>query len=94
MARQVVRGSKSNEVRFAILKKIYYEIRFLLLFLFQLLNQSLRNFTQVDIVSDYSAQNLNKMSLILQHVSYHYDAMNDSCHHLDYLKEQVTAMER
>uniref|UniRef100_A0A1A9W0U3 BLOC-1-related complex subunit 7 n=1 Tax=Glossina brevipalpis TaxID=37001 RepID=A0A1A9W0U3_9MUSC len=72
VARQVVRGSKSNE----------------------LLNQSLRNFTQVDIVSDYSAQNLNKMSLILQHVSYHYDAMNDSCHHLDYLKEQVTAMER
>ncbi|XP_005185372.1 uncharacterized protein LOC101888080 [Musca domestica] len=60
----------------------------------EILGQSIRNFTQVDIVSDYSAQNLNKMSLILQHVNYHYDAMNDSVNHLDYLKEQVQDMER
>ncbi|KAL7738581.1 hypothetical protein ACLKA6_006880 [Drosophila palustris] len=72
VARQVVRGSKTNEV----------------------MHQTLKNFTQVDVVSDYSNQNLQKMSLILQHVGYQYDVMQDSVNHLDYLKEQVTAMER
>ncbi|XP_017051292.1 uncharacterized protein LOC108094942 [Drosophila ficusphila] len=72
VARQVVRGSKSNEI----------------------MHQTLKNFTQVDVVSDYSHQNLQKMTLILQHVGYQYDVMQDSVNHLDYLKEQVTAMER
>ncbi|EDW00758.1 uncharacterized protein LOC6560900 [Drosophila grimshawi] len=72
VARQVVRGSKTNEI----------------------MHQTLKNFTQVDVVSDYSNQNLQKMSLILQHVGYQYDVMEDSVNHLDYLKEQVTAMER
>ncbi|XP_034479086.1 uncharacterized protein LOC117785266 [Drosophila innubila] len=72
VARQVVRGSKTNEV----------------------MHQTLKNFTQVDVVSDYSNQNLQKMSLILQHVGYQYDVMQDSVNHLDYLKEQVMAMER
>ncbi|KAH8373763.1 hypothetical protein KR200_002290 [Drosophila serrata] len=72
VARQVVRGSKTNEI----------------------MHQTLKNFTQVDVVSDYSHQNLQKMTLILQHVGYQYDVMQDSVNHLDYLKEQVTAMER
>ncbi|EDW48715.1 uncharacterized protein LOC6610086 [Drosophila sechellia] len=72
VARQVIRGSKSNEI----------------------MHQTLKNFTQVDVVSDYSHQNLQKMTLILQHVGYQYDVMQDSVNHLDYLKEQVTAMER
>ncbi|EDW10195.1 hypothetical protein KR093_004157 [Drosophila rubida] len=72
VARQVVRGSKTNEI----------------------MHQTLKNFTQVDVVSDYSNQNLQKMTLILQHVGYQYDVMQDSVNHLDYLKEQVTAMER
>ncbi|KAH8319692.1 hypothetical protein KR074_003877 [Drosophila pseudoananassae] len=72
VARQVVRGSKTNEI----------------------MHQTLKNFTQVDVVSDYSHQNLQKMSLILQHVNYQYEVMHDSVNHLDYLKEQVTAMER
>ncbi|EDW60787.1 uncharacterized protein LOC115757843 isoform X1 [Drosophila novamexicana] len=72
VARQVVRGSKTNEI----------------------MHQTLKNFTQVDVVSDYSNQNLQKMTLILQHVGYQYDVMEDSVNHLDYLKEQVTAMER
>ncbi|XP_017146200.1 uncharacterized protein LOC108158429 isoform X1 [Drosophila miranda] len=63
-------------------------------FLLQIMHQTLKNFTQVDVVSDYSSQNLQKMSLILQHVGYQYDVMQDSVNHLDYLKEQVTAMER
>lgn len=58
------------------------------------MHQTLKNFTQVDVVSDYSHQNLQKMTLILQHVGYQYDVMQDSVNHLDYLKEQVTAMER
>lgn len=58
------------------------------------MHQTLKNFTQVDVVSDYSNQNLQKMTLILQHVGYQYDVMQDSVNHLDYLKEQVTAMER
>lgn len=58
------------------------------------MHQTLKNFTQVDVVSDYSHQNLQKMTLILQHVGYQYDVMHDSVNHLDYLKEQVTAMER
>ncbi|KAH8299429.1 hypothetical protein KR044_001399 [Drosophila immigrans] len=72
VARQLVRGSKTNEI----------------------MHQTLKNFTQVDVVSDYSNQNLQKMTLILQHVGYQYDVMQDSVNHLDYLKEQVTAMER
>ncbi|XP_034108566.1 uncharacterized protein LOC133842633 [Drosophila sulfurigaster albostrigata] len=72
VARQIVRGSKTNEI----------------------MHQTLKNFTQVDVVSDYSNQNLQKMTLILQHVGYQYDVMQDSVNHLDYLKEQVTAMER
>ncbi|ALC42238.1 CG18065 [Drosophila busckii] len=60
----------------------------------EIMHQTLKNFTQVDVVSDYSKQNLQKMSLILQHVGYQYDVMQDSVNHLDYLKEQVTAMER
>ncbi|KAH8401359.1 hypothetical protein KR009_004947 [Drosophila setifemur] len=72
VARQVVRGSKTNEI----------------------MHQTLKNFTQVDVVSDYSHQNLQKMNLIIQHVGYQYDVMEDSVNHLDYLKEQVTAMER
>ncbi|EDW36203.1 GL16805 [Drosophila persimilis] len=60
----------------------------------EIMHQTLKNFTQVDVVSDYSSQNLQKMSLILQHVGYQYDVMQDSVNHLDYLKEQVTAMER
>ncbi|XP_022227201.1 uncharacterized protein LOC111077297 [Drosophila obscura] len=60
----------------------------------EIMHQTLKNFTQVDVVSDYSNQNLQKMSLILQHVGYQYDVMQDSVNHLDYLKEQVTAMER
>ncbi|XP_030387948.1 uncharacterized protein LOC115634396 [Scaptodrosophila lebanonensis] len=72
VARQIVRGSKTNEI----------------------MHQTLKNFTQVDVVSDYSSSNLNKMTLILQHVGYQYDVMQDSVNHLDYLKEQVTAMER
>lgn len=58
------------------------------------MHQTLKNFTQVDVVSDYSHQNLQKMNLILQHVNYQYEVMHDSVNHLDYLKEQVTAMER
>ncbi|XP_018786147.1 PREDICTED: BLOC-1-related complex subunit 7 [Bactrocera latifrons] len=72
VARQIVRGSKSNEI----------------------LGQSIKNFTQVDIVSDYSSQNLHKMQLILQHVDYQHEVMLDNVNHMDYLKEQVTAMER
>ncbi|XP_037951816.1 uncharacterized protein LOC119683240 [Teleopsis dalmanni] len=72
VARQIVRGSKSNEI----------------------LGQTIKNFTQVDIVSDYSSQNLNKMELILKHVNYQHDTILDSINHLDFVMEQVTSMER
>lgn len=73
---------------------IYFAKFFYFSPLFKMLAQTIRNFTQVDIVSDYSSQNLHKMELIRQHVGYQYDAMADSVNHLDYLREQVTAMER
>lgn len=92
MARQVVRGSKTNEVSYFYDQQTRNTPKISVLP--QIMHQTLKNFTQVDVVSDYSHQNLQKMTLILQHVGYQYDVMQDSVNHLDYLKEQVTAMER
>lgn len=94
VARQILRGSKTYDVSNTRIYLKNFRVYLILTILFQIMNQSIRNFTQVDIVSDYSAQNLNKMSLILQHVGYHYDTITDSVNHLDYVREQVTSMER
>lgn len=72
VARQVVRGSKSNEI----------------------LAQSAKNFAQSESTMDNCAQNLRKMELIRQHVGYQHEAIKDSVNKLEYLKEQVSAMER
>lgn len=81
VARQIVRGSKSNEVSFCFV--CFDSRKFLLDFL--------------DIVSlaltDNTATTLHKIQLIRQHIRYH-EAIYSSVDQLDYLQEQVTAMER
>ncbi|XP_055855890.1 uncharacterized protein LOC129919083 [Episyrphus balteatus] len=72
VARQVVRGSKTNEI----------------------LAQSAKSLAQSESTMDTCAQNLRKMELIRQHVGYQCDAIKDSVNQLDYLQEQVSAMER
>ncbi|GAB0087747.1 BLOC-1-related complex subunit 7 [Sergentomyia squamirostris] len=72
VARQIVRGSKSNE----------------------LLMQAIKAFVQAETSMDNSAQNLNKMQLIRQHLGYQVDAIELGAQKLEYVQEQVCCMER
>uniref|UniRef100_U5EJS5 BLOC-1-related complex subunit 7 n=1 Tax=Corethrella appendiculata TaxID=1370023 RepID=U5EJS5_9DIPT len=72
VARQIVRGSKSNEI----------------------IMQSAKAFAQQESTMDNSLQNLKKMELIYQHMNYQYEAIQQSAEKLEYVKEQVNAMER
>lgn len=43
----------------------------------------------MDVVYDYTVQNLNKMSLITDQLEHHYDVINDSVKHLELINEQL-----
>lgn len=49
---------------------------------------------QCEALMDNSATTLHKIELIRQHIGYQHEAIHDSIDQLDYLQEQVTAMER
>lgn len=72
VARQIVRGSKSNEI----------------------LMQAAKNFAYHESTVDNSIQNLKKMEIIFQHLNYQYDAIQQAAEKLEYVEEQVNAMER
>lgn len=88
VARQIVRGSKSNEVSsFLFLSTIST-------FLFQILSQAAKHTAQCESLMDNTATTLHKIELIRKHISYQHEAIEDSISSLEYLHEQVTAMER
>uniref|UniRef100_A0A182MN62 BLOC-1-related complex subunit 7 n=1 Tax=Anopheles culicifacies TaxID=139723 RepID=A0A182MN62_9DIPT len=72
VARQIVRGSKSNEI----------------------LMQAAKNFAYHESTVDNSIQNLKKMEIIFQHLNYQYEAIEQAAVKLEYVEEQVKAMER
>uniref|UniRef100_A0A182P6X0 BLOC-1-related complex subunit 7 n=1 Tax=Anopheles epiroticus TaxID=199890 RepID=A0A182P6X0_9DIPT len=72
VARQIVRGSKSNEI----------------------LMQAAKNFAYHESTVDNSIQNLKKMEIIFQHLNYQYEAIEQAAEKLEYVEEQVKAMER
>ena len=72
VARQIVRGSKSNEI----------------------LMQAAKNFAYHESTVDNSIQNLKKMEIIFQHLNYQYEAIQQAADKLEYVEEQVNAMER
>lgn len=66
---------------------------FVLLFL-QILMQAAKNFAQLETSIDNSAQNLRKIELVRTHMGYQAEAIRDNTEKLDYVREQVCAMER
>uniref|UniRef100_A0A0K8TNA9 BLOC-1-related complex subunit 7 n=1 Tax=Tabanus bromius TaxID=304241 RepID=A0A0K8TNA9_TABBR len=72
VARQIVRGSKSNEM----------------------LMQAAKSLAQLETTIDGSAQNLRKMELIRAHMGYQFDVIETNAQKLEYIQEQVCAMER
>ncbi|XP_055382458.1 uncharacterized protein LOC129612724 [Condylostylus longicornis] len=72
VSRQIVRGSKTNEI----------------------LSQTIRDFAQCESAMDNSSENLHKMELIRQHMGYQYESISQNAINLEYIHEQVTAMER
>lgn len=58
------------------------------------MGEAIQNSTQVDVVYDYTVQNINKMSLIVTQLDQHYDVINDSVKHLDFLKGQLEQFEK
>lgn len=93
VARQIVRGSRSNEVCykndfFKLLNNNRFVIRL------QLLMNAAKNFAQQESVIENSFQNLKKMELLRQHMGYQGESIVENSKKLEYLKEQVEAMER
>lgn len=94
VARQIVRGSRSNEVskkNNSINQTIDLNV---LLFRLQLLLHAAKNFAQQESTIENSYQNLKKMELLRQHMGYQCESIVENSKKLEYLKEQVEAMER
>ncbi|XP_063695536.1 uncharacterized protein LOC134826953 [Culicoides brevitarsis] len=60
----------------------------------EILMQTAKSFAQMESTMDNTSQTLKKMEAIHQQLGYQYEAMNDACNHLDFVKEQVGAMQR
>lgn len=93
VARQIVRGSRSNEVstnnqstHWLPIKRVPFHL--------QLLLHAAKNFAQQDSTIENSYQNLKKMELLRQHMGYQCESIVENSKKLEYLKEQVEAMER
>lgn len=56
--------------------------------------QTAKNFAQHESITDNTYQNLRKMELLRQHMGYQCDSIIENSKKLDYLREQVEAMER
>lgn len=56
--------------------------------------QAAKNFAQQESTIENSHQNLHKMELLRQHMGYQCESMLENSKKLEYLKEQVEAMER
>lgn len=56
--------------------------------------QSAKNLSHQDVIIDNTLQNLRKMELLRQHMGYQCESMTENSKKLDYMKEQVEAMER
>ncbi|CAD7088460.1 unnamed protein product [Hermetia illucens] len=60
----------------------------------EILMQAAKNFAQLETSIDNSAQNLRKIELVRTHMGYQAEAIRDNTEKLDYVREQVCAMER
>lgn len=56
--------------------------------------QAAKNFAQVESSMDNSAHTLKKIELLRQHMGYQCDSMTENAKKIEFLKEQVEAMER
>lgn len=56
--------------------------------------QAAKGFAQQESTIENTLQNLKKMELIRQQMGYQYDAVEENANKLEYVKEQVKAMER
>lgn len=92
VARQIVRGSKSSEVSFPI-PQLDTAIE-LMFFRLQMMMQSAKQFANQESAIDRTMDALKKMELIRQHMGYQQDAIEENAKKLEYVKEQVHAMER
>lgn len=60
----------------------------------QILAQAAKHMAQCESLMDNTATNLHKIELIRQHIGYQREAIQDSVGQLEYLDEQISAMER
>lgn len=56
--------------------------------------QAAKNFAAHENNIEMTMQNIRKMELITQHMGYQCEAMEENAPKLEYVKEQVNAMER
>lgn len=56
--------------------------------------QTVKSLAQTESYMENTTQTLKKMDLIHQQIGFQYEAMNDACNHVEYVKEQVDAMQR
>lgn len=56
--------------------------------------QAAKSFAQQESTIENTMQSLKKMELIRQHMGYQFEAIDVNSKKLDYVKEQVHAMER
>ena len=94
VARQIVRGSKSNEVCILAKKNTGKLTLKPFSFFCQILMQSAKNFAYQEGLMESSLQNLKKMELVRMHMGYQFEAIEKAAEKLDNVKEQVHAMER
>ena len=89
VARQIVRGSKANEVGYVTRGDVHIND-----IVFQILMHSARNFAiQEHAVRDTEA-NLKKLQNICVHFGYQHDSILKSCQKIEEVKEQVRSMQR
>lgn len=56
--------------------------------------QTAKTCCQTESNMDNTTQTLKKMESIHQQLGYQYEAMSDACNQLDFVREQVGAMQR
>lgn len=56
--------------------------------------QAAKSFVQQESTIENTLQNLKKMELIRQQMGYQYDAVEENAKKLEYVKEQINAMQR
>lgn len=56
--------------------------------------QTVKSLAQTESYMENTTQTLKKMDLIHQQIGFQYEAMHDACNHVEYVKEQVDAMQR